>query len=66
VKRACKLIYTAERQASRDVGLAGLRLKPGSSQKGSAERRFLNVKASRAILLSDVEKMINYLYVKRV
>jgi hypothetical protein len=31
VKRACELIYTAERQASRDVGLAGLRLKPGSS-----------------------------------
>jgi hypothetical protein len=34
VKRARELIYTAERQASRDVGLAGLRLKPGSSQKG--------------------------------
>jgi hypothetical protein len=32
VKRAHELIYTAERQASRDVGLAGLRLKPGSSQ----------------------------------
>jgi hypothetical protein len=32
VKRACELIYTAERQASRDVSLAGLRLKPGSSQ----------------------------------
>jgi hypothetical protein len=32
VKRARKLIYTAERQASRDLGLAGLRLKPGSSQ----------------------------------
>jgi hypothetical protein len=32
VKRARELIYTAERQASRDVGLAGLRLKPGSSQ----------------------------------
>jgi hypothetical protein len=31
VKRARELIYTAERQASRDVGLAGLRLKPGSS-----------------------------------
>jgi hypothetical protein len=29
VKRARELIYTAERQASRDVGLAGLRLKPG-------------------------------------
>jgi hypothetical protein len=31
VKRARELIYTAERQASRDVGLAGLRLKPGLS-----------------------------------
>jgi hypothetical protein len=31
VKRARELIYTAERQASRDVGLTGLRLKPGSS-----------------------------------
>jgi hypothetical protein len=31
VKRARKLIYTAERQASREVSLAGLRLKPGSS-----------------------------------
>jgi hypothetical protein len=31
VKRARELIYTAERQASRDVSLAGLRLKPGSS-----------------------------------
>jgi hypothetical protein len=31
VKRARELIYTAKRQASRDVGLAGLRLKPGSS-----------------------------------
>jgi hypothetical protein len=31
VKRARELRYTAERQASRDVSLAGLRLKPGSS-----------------------------------
>jgi hypothetical protein len=31
VKRARELIYTAERQASRDIGLTGLRLKPGSS-----------------------------------
>jgi hypothetical protein len=29
VKKARELIYTAERQALRDVGLAGLRLKPG-------------------------------------
>jgi hypothetical protein len=32
VKKARELIYTAERQASRDVSLAGLRPKPGSSQ----------------------------------
>jgi hypothetical protein len=31
VKKAHELIYTAERQALRDVSLAGLRLKPGSS-----------------------------------
>jgi hypothetical protein len=31
VKRARELIYTAERQASRDVSLAGLRTRPGSS-----------------------------------
>jgi hypothetical protein len=31
VKRARELIYTAKRQASRDVGLTSLRLKPGSS-----------------------------------
>jgi hypothetical protein len=37
VKRARELIYTAERQASRDVGLAGLRLKPGSSQLGRSK-----------------------------
>jgi hypothetical protein len=29
VKKARELIYTAERQVSRDVDLAGLRLKPG-------------------------------------
>jgi hypothetical protein len=38
VKRARELIYTAERQASRDVGLAGLRLKPGSSHSGYFKR----------------------------
>jgi hypothetical protein len=35
VKTARELIYTAERQASRDVGLAGLRLKPGSSHSSA-------------------------------
>jgi hypothetical protein len=29
VKRARELIYTAERQASRNISLIGLRLKPG-------------------------------------
>jgi hypothetical protein len=29
VKRAHELIYIAERQASRDISLIGLRLKPG-------------------------------------
>jgi hypothetical protein len=38
VKRARELIYTAERQASRDVSLAGLRLKTGSSQVALAVR----------------------------
>jgi hypothetical protein len=31
VKKARELIYTAERQASHEVGLASLRLKPGLS-----------------------------------
>jgi hypothetical protein len=31
VKRARKLIYTAERQVLCDIGLISLRLKPGSS-----------------------------------
>jgi hypothetical protein len=50
VKRARKLIYTAERQASRDVGLAGLRLKPGSSQHVYKKRRYTianKIKVSR-------------------
>jgi hypothetical protein len=38
VKRARELIYTAERQESRDVGLAGLRLKPGSSHRRQIEK----------------------------
>jgi hypothetical protein len=42
VKRAHELIYTAERQASRDVGLAGLRLKPGSSQEEVLSNRHIS------------------------
>jgi hypothetical protein len=45
VKRARELIYTAERQASRDVGLPGLRLKPGSSQR-SGLAPYLNGKTT--------------------
>ena len=40
MKRARELIYTAERQASRDVSLAGLRLKPGSSQQSGTEEAY--------------------------
>jgi hypothetical protein len=43
VKRARELIYTAERQASRDVGLAGLRLKPGSSQKSKQTHNYKKI-----------------------
>jgi hypothetical protein len=50
VKRARELIYTAERQASRDVSLAGLRLKPGSSQ---------------SLMLRDRQQVISLLYVLR-
>jgi hypothetical protein len=46
VKRARELIYTAERQASRDVSLAGLRPEPGSSQPKSG----LNATNSLSIL----------------
>jgi hypothetical protein len=41
VKRARELIYTAERQASRDVGLAGLRLKPGLSYYLSSPKKLV-------------------------
>jgi hypothetical protein len=34
VKKARELIYTAKRQASHDVSLTGLKLKPGSLQVG--------------------------------
>jgi hypothetical protein len=50
VKRARELIYTAERQALRDVGLAGLRLKPGSSHYLSSPKKLV-LKRLRASLL---------------
>jgi hypothetical protein len=41
VKRARKLIYTAERQASRDVSIAGLRLKPGLLHYSSPPKKLV-------------------------
>jgi hypothetical protein len=41
VKRARELIYTAERQASYNVGLAGLRLKPGSSHHSPPPKKLV-------------------------
>jgi hypothetical protein len=41
VKRARELIYTAKRQVSRDVGLAGLRLKPGLSHYLSSLKKLV-------------------------
>jgi hypothetical protein len=50
VKRAYELIYTAERQASRDVSLAGLRLKPGLSHHPPPSKKLV-LKQKRAGLL---------------
>jgi hypothetical protein len=65
VKRACELIYTAERQASRDVGLAGLRLKPGSSHKALVINsefglyvRLLSVKVYIAVFTRELIKVV--------
>jgi hypothetical protein len=53
VKRARELIYTAERQASRDVGLAGLRLKPGSSHsKLTSNSELINI--TRVLLVASI------------
>jgi hypothetical protein len=41
VKKARELIYTAKRQASRDVGLASLRLKPGLSHHPSSPKKLV-------------------------
>jgi hypothetical protein len=50
VKKARELIYTAERQASRDVSLAGLRLKPGLLHYPSPPKKLV-LKRLRAGLL---------------
>jgi hypothetical protein len=41
VKRARELIYTAERQALRDIGLSGLRLKPGLLYHPSSPKKLV-------------------------
>jgi hypothetical protein len=52
VKRAHELIYTAKRQASRDVGLAGLRLKPGSSHHPLPSKKLVLERLRAGLLLS--------------
>jgi hypothetical protein len=52
VKRARELIYTAERQASRDVGLAGLRLKPGSSHHPPSPKKLVLERLRAGLSLS--------------
>jgi hypothetical protein len=51
VKRARELIYTAERQASRDVCLAGLRLKPGLSYYPSSLKKLVLKRLRTGLLL---------------
>jgi hypothetical protein len=51
VKRARELIYTAERQASRDIGLAGLRLKPGLSHHPSPPKKLVLEQLRTGLLL---------------
>jgi hypothetical protein len=62
VKRARELIYTAERQASRDVSLAGLRPKPGSSHitnnKSKKKTRLLVTNQKVFILLKKIRGKI--------
>jgi hypothetical protein len=52
VKRARELIYTAERQASRDVSLAGLRPKPGSSHHPPPPKKLVLERARAGLSLS--------------
>jgi hypothetical protein len=52
VKRARELIYTAERQASRDVGLAGLRLKPGLLHYLSSPKKLVLKRLKAGLSLS--------------
>jgi hypothetical protein len=52
VKRARELIYTAKRQESRDVGLAGLRLKPGLLYHPSPSKKLVLKRLRAGLLLS--------------
>jgi hypothetical protein len=52
VKRARELIYTAERQASRDISLAGLRLKPGLLYYPPPPKKLVLKQARAGLLLS--------------
>jgi hypothetical protein len=51
VKRARELIYTAERQVSRDVGLVGLRLKPGLSHYSPPLKKLVFKRLRAGLLL---------------
>jgi hypothetical protein len=51
VRRARELIYTAERQASRDISLAGLRPKPGSSHHPPPPKKLVLEQARAGLLL---------------
>jgi hypothetical protein len=52
VKRARELIYTAERQASCDVSLTGLRPKPGSSHHLPPPKKLVLEQARAGLSLS--------------
>jgi hypothetical protein len=52
VKRARELIYTAERQALCDVGLAGLRLKPGLLYYSPPPKKLVFKRLRAGLLLS--------------
>jgi hypothetical protein len=51
VKRARELIYTAKRQASRDVSLTGLRLMPGLSHHPSPPKKLVLERARAGLSL---------------
>jgi hypothetical protein len=60
-------LYTAERQASRDVSLGGLRLKPGSSHyladatKSSHRKRLVQKQIANVVFLFIIVILIEVL-----